>query len=95
MSGFELAMERVDKLADLVRDDAAEAELAGCLTPRVVAALHEANLFRMLLPAEEGDRQTVLSAFELDKAVYEVGYELGHRPDWVGIPARAIQRVLS
>jgi maltokinase len=47
-----------------------------------------------LLPASSGDRDVVLAAFELDKAVYEVGYELGHRPDWVGIPARAIQRVL-
>lgn len=54
MSGFELALDRVDKIADLVRDDAAEAERAGCLTPRVVAALHEANLFRILLPAAEG-----------------------------------------
>jgi predicted trehalose synthase len=28
----------------------------------------------------------VLSVFELDKAVYELNYELNNRPSWVVIP---------
>jgi len=48
-----------------------------------------------LVPADDDDRQTVLAAFELDKAVYEVGYEQGHRPDWVGIPLSAVREIVS
>lgn len=47
-----------------------------------------------LLPADEEGRTTVLSAFELDKAVYEVLYEREYRPDWAEIPRRAIRRLI-
>jgi predicted trehalose synthase len=33
--------------------------------------------------------------FELEKAVYELRYELNNRPDWVGIPVRGIQRLIE
>jgi maltokinase len=49
----------------------------------------------VLLPPDAGDRDKLLRAFELDKAVYEVVYELGHRPDWVDVPASAIRRTLA
>jgi maltokinase len=42
-----------------------------------------------LLPAPRATL-TLRDAFELQKAVYEVGYELGHRPDWVNIPLRRL-----
>jgi maltokinase len=40
-----------------------------------------------LLPSPQAT-ETLCEAFELQKAIYEVGYELGHRPDWVSIPLR-------
>jgi trehalose synthase-fused probable maltokinase len=39
--------------------------------------------------------RVLLDAFELDKALYEVSYEARNRPDWVGIPASAIQRLAN
>jgi maltokinase len=48
-----------------------------------------------LLPASTADRESLLRAFELDKAIYEIIYELSHRPDWVDIPASAVRRTLA
>lgn len=48
-----------------------------------------------LLPPSADDTLTALAAWELDKAIYEVGYEREYRPDWVEIPESAIDRLLS
>lgn len=48
-----------------------------------------------VLPGDDADRRLIQAAFELDKAVYEVGYEQSHRPDWVHIPLTAVQRILE
>jgi maltose alpha-D-glucosyltransferase/alpha-amylase len=47
------------------------------------------------LPADPADVGLLLEIFVLDKAVYEVGYELSYRPDFLPIPVRAVQRLLG
>ncbi|HEX5898471.1 MAG TPA: phosphotransferase [Solirubrobacteraceae bacterium] len=49
----------------------------------------------VLLPPGEAPTRTMLSIFELEKAVYELRYELNNRPDWVGIPVAGITRLLE
>lgn len=41
------------------------------------------------------DRSALLAAFELDKAMYEVVYEVRNRPSWVDIPLAAIERLAA
>jgi trehalose synthase-fused probable maltokinase len=48
-----------------------------------------------LLPPSEEAIQRLLSIFELEKAVYELRYELDNRPDWVGIPVAGIERLMQ
>ena len=42
------------------------------------------------LPSDRQELQILLEAHLLEKAVYELGYELNNRPDWVKIPLQGI-----
>jgi maltokinase len=48
-----------------------------------------------LLPPGRAAVERLLSVFELEKAVYELRYELDNRPDWVKIPVTGIVRLLE
>ena len=48
-----------------------------------------------LLPPGQESTYKLLSVFELEKAVYELNYEINNRPDWVGIPVASIMRLLE
>ncbi|MFL6015422.1 MAG: hypothetical protein ACJ74P_14225, partial [Gaiellaceae bacterium] len=39
--------------------------------------------------------ERLLAVFELEKAVYELRYELNNRPEWIHIPVAGILRMLE
>jgi len=47
------------------------------------------------LPPEPADVALLLRVFTLEKAIYEVGYELSYRPDFLPIPLGAVSRLLA
>jgi maltose alpha-D-glucosyltransferase/alpha-amylase len=49
----------------------------------------------IFIPQNSEDLQIMLEAYLLDKAVYEIGYELNNRPGWVVIPVRGIKHILK
>jgi trehalose synthase-fused probable maltokinase len=58
------------------------------------AYLDSARPFSYLSP-QPAARRLALDAFLLQKAVYEVSYELNNRPDWVRIPLRGILSLVA
>ena len=47
-----------------------------------------------LVPSDSKDLGTLLEAYLMDKAIYEIRYELGHRPDWLAIPLGGVLELL-
>jgi maltose alpha-D-glucosyltransferase/alpha-amylase len=48
-----------------------------------------------LVPAARAEVEAALAVLELDKALYEVRYEVGHRPAWADVPLRDAVRLLA
>ena len=46
------------------------------------------------IPAEGAEFARLLDAFLLEKALYEIAYELNNRPAWLGIPLRGAAQIL-
>jgi maltokinase len=61
---------------------------------RFLTGYHRAVDSSLLPPGQQATEQ-LLAVFELEKAVYELRYELNNRPDWVAIPVAGIVRLLD
>lgn len=65
------------------------------VSERYLAKYFETAKGASYLPATQAEIQTVLELHLLEKAIYELGYELNNRPTWVGIPLQGIGKLLS
>jgi trehalose synthase-fused probable maltokinase len=54
-----------------------------------------ATIDQALLPGGDAAIANLLAIFELEKAIYELQYELDNRPDWLPIPVAGIARLLE
>jgi maltose alpha-D-glucosyltransferase/alpha-amylase len=48
-----------------------------------------------VVPKDVDECSTLFEIFLLEKAVYELGYELNNRPDWLMIPVRGIEQIIK
>jgi maltose alpha-D-glucosyltransferase/alpha-amylase len=46
------------------------------------------------IPKNKEDLETLMTTFLLEKAIYELNYELNNRPGWVMIPLRGIKALM-
>lgn len=85
---LETPVSDLQRVAQTWRDAARSAFLDGWLS---VASKAGAGF----VPSDERERVEALSLFELDKALYELAYEIENRPDWIGIPLRGIHALVG
>jgi maltose alpha-D-glucosyltransferase/alpha-amylase len=50
---------------------------------------------RRLLPTGASDLQLLLDVHLLEKALYELGYELNNRPDWIAVPLTGLLELME
>jgi maltose alpha-D-glucosyltransferase / alpha-amylase len=74
---------------------AALAEWRDRASAAFLAAYREAMTNQRLWPADPQDAEQVLNFFLIEKAFYEIEYELAHRPDWLRVPVTGMLRILS
>ena len=48
-----------------------------------------------LLPSEPEQQRILLDCYLLEKAIYEVGYELNNRPEWLVVPLRGVLNLME
>ncbi|MEX0966147.1 MAG: maltose alpha-D-glucosyltransferase [Bacteroidia bacterium] len=66
-----------------------------CITRFYLSSYRERVGESDFIPDNEEDFRTLLEIFLLEKAVYELSYELNNRPGWTMIPLRGIRSIIE
>lgn len=66
-----------------------------CIGKAFLHAYVDTSMNRDFIPKDMNDLRTVIEVFMLEKAVYELGYEMNNRPDWLIIPFRGIKSIVG
>jgi maltose alpha-D-glucosyltransferase/alpha-amylase len=66
-----------------------------CMAEQFLSAYFENVAGACFIPANQDELSALLRLHLLEKAIYELGYELNNRPAWVAIPLEGISQVLS
>src|SRR6201999_2570501 len=64
-------------------------------TEAFLAAYRETMTNPQLWPSNRRAAEQMLNFFLIEKAFYEIEYELAHRPDWLRVPLTGVLRILS
>jgi maltose alpha-D-glucosyltransferase/alpha-amylase len=59
------------------------------------AAYREALTNSLLWPTDPAEAERLLDFHLLEKAIYEINYELANRPNWLRVPLLGLQRILT
>ncbi len=91
------ALERALKVApdENGKLGAALAEWRDRSAAEFLAAYRDSMTHQRLWPADASAAEQMLNFFLLEKALYEIEYELAHRPEWLRVPLTGMLRILS
>jgi predicted trehalose synthase len=88
---FDYLLRHVAKLTGRPYDTADLERLEACY----LAAYREVAAGQPWWPADRETADALLAVFKLDKAIYELAYELNNRPDWIDVPLASIEEAVA
>jgi predicted trehalose synthase len=60
-----------------------------------LSAYREALGDSPVVPRDLNAMVRALAVFELEKAIYELGYEMNNRPDWIWVPLEGVLAIMG